>query len=50
MSCNYSIAASANDVCNRKPLDLFDNLNVLSILSAAKVLGVIQVEDTTSEL
>ncbi len=44
------LLASANDVCNRKPLDLFDNLNVLSILTAAKVLGVIQVQDTASEL
>jgi hypothetical protein len=35
------LLASANDACKNPPQDLFDNLNVLSILTAAKVLGAI---------
>ena len=35
------LLASADDACSRPPKDLFDNLNTLSILTAAKVLGVI---------
>ena len=35
------LLASANDACKNPPQDLFDNLNVLSILTAAKKLGVI---------
>ena len=35
------LLASANDACQYPAKDLFDNLNVLSILPAAKVLGAI---------
>lgn len=35
------LLTTANDACSNPPKDLFDNLNLLSILTAAKVLGVI---------
>ncbi|HEX6715663.1 MAG TPA: hypothetical protein VF088_01050 [Pyrinomonadaceae bacterium] len=36
------LLASANDACNNAPYDdLFDNLNLLSLLTAAKMLGAI---------
>jgi hypothetical protein len=36
------LLATANDACQSTPSDLFDNFNVLSILTTAKALGIVQ--------
>ena len=42
------LKVSADNACILNPQDLFDNLNILSILTTAKALGVIQVADAIS--